>query len=273
MSIVDLAQTISFAEYLAANPSNLPPVAAPFTASIREHETVDVDLLQHVSDPDGDPLSIISAVVTSGTGSVDETSAGLFRLAYTGPDVDPKLRRPFDDMALPETSFTIEYVVSDGAQTTTQQASVEVWATFEDGELLVGSNRHNILVGTSQDQRIYGLGGLDRLRGWGGDDILFGGEGHNWLRGGRGADSFVFERGHTVVVDFDPLEGDILDLTFLLSDKKPRFAFEDFGDVRNAWEDTAGGVLITSDDGFTLRIKGMRTGDLTADDFLFISDV
>ena len=272
MRIVDFARTAGFATDLAVSLDNVPPAATTFTASIKEHEFLDVDLLQYVSDPDGDAVSIVSAAMISGDGSIAETSDGLFRLSYDGPDIDPKLRRPFDDLVLPETSFTIEYTVSDGMLTTTQQATVNVWGSFEDGELLVGSERHDILVGSSLDQRLYGLGGTDRLRGRGGDDILFGGDGYNWLRGGRGADSFVFERGHSVVVDFDPLEGDVLDLSFLLSDKKPRFAFEDFGDVRNAWEDTAGGVVITGDDGYTLRIKGVQTHDLSARDFLFISD-
>ncbi|TBW10116.1 type I secretion C-terminal target domain-containing protein, partial [Azotobacter chroococcum subsp. isscasi] len=66
---------------------------------------------------------------------------------------------------------------------------------------------------------VHGSGFADTLIGSAGDDILIGGAGDDILTGGDGADTFVWRAGDTgndVVTDFDPGEGDTLDLSDLL---------------------------------------------------------
>jgi Ca2+-binding RTX toxin-like protein len=80
-------------------------------------------------------------------------------------------------------------------------------------------------VGGAGDEVIVGSSGDDVLRGGAGDDILIGGPGNDELWGGLGADVFRWELndGGTetspaidVVKDFNPGEGDSLDLRDLL---------------------------------------------------------
>ncbi|HUE92939.1 Ig-like domain-containing protein, partial [Pseudomonas sp.] len=62
--------------------------------------------------------------------------------------------------------------------------------------------------------------GNDILYGQGGNDILIGGEGDDILFGGSGADTFAWQNGdlgHDVIKDFNSSEGDVIDLSDLLS--------------------------------------------------------
>jgi Ca2+-binding RTX toxin-like protein len=67
------------------------------------------------------------------------------------------------------------------------------------------------------------IGGLgdDILYGQGGNDTLIGGKGNDILYGGTGKDTFVWQKGDTgadVIKDFSRNEGDVIDLSDLLSD-------------------------------------------------------
>ena len=75
-------------------------------------------------------------------------------------------------------------------------------------------DRDNAVWGYAGDDRIDGLGGADVLDGGEGDDVLSGGRGDDLLTGGAGADAFVWRPGDgtDTVLDFDPAEGDALDL-------------------------------------------------------------
>ena len=70
------------------------------------------------------------------------------------------------------------------------------------------------LRGTAQNDVIDALSGRDTLTGSAGDDVLTGGRGFDRLTGGAGADHFVLTTpGRDRVTDFDPTEGDRIDLT------------------------------------------------------------
>ena len=84
---------------------------------------------------------------------------------------------------------------------------------------------------------IHGRGGPDELRGGSGADSLNGGRGDDLILGGAGADSFRISKGEDRIVDFDPLEGDVL---LLPAGLEPTFTSVDSG------------VLLTSDRGTTL---------------------
>lgn len=136
---------------------------------------------------------------------------------------------------------------------------VTVRATNADGETFDESFTIRI------DDVAEGTGGNDLVRGDAGDNILDGGRGSDRLRGGDGADTFVFRGkfGHDKVLDFDPSEGDMIDLSGARGIKS-------FGDMmRNHAEQTDKGVLITADNGSSVLLKHVDLDDLSADSFLF----
>ena len=100
-----------------------------------------------------------------------------------------------------------------------------------------GGRRAQLLLGDDGDDVIHGRGGPDELRGGSGADSLNGGRGDDLILGGAGADSFRISKGEDRIVDFDPLEGDVL---LLPAGLEPTFTSVDSG------------VLLTSDRGTTL---------------------
>jgi len=77
--------------------------------------------------------------------------------------------------------------------------------------VLLGNGGHDVLTGGDSNDTIYGGNG---------DDIISGGGGDDSLRGNAGADTFVFINGDTgtdTIADFSTTDGDVLDLTDLLS--------------------------------------------------------
>ncbi len=84
---------------VAVTPVNDPPAAVPDTATVKEDETVLIDVLANDSDVDGDPLTIVAATNTNG-GTVVITPGS--RLMFIpAPDFNGATR--------------IDYTVSDGA--------------------------------------------------------------------------------------------------------------------------------------------------------------
>jgi Ca2+-binding RTX toxin-like protein len=90
-------------------------------------------------------------------------------------------------------------------------------------DVLVGGGGDDSLNGGAGNDRLDGGYGRDLLKGGAGDDLvqglagadtLVGGPGDDTLSGGAGADTFAFARGHgrATVRDFDPGEGDVLQL-------------------------------------------------------------
>lgn len=79
----------------------------------------------------------------------------------------------------------------------------------------------NYMATHSRDRRniLLGGGGSDELRGGMEPDILVGGPGNDVLEGGGGPDVFVVNvgDGNDTLLDFNPAEGDTLDLSELLS--------------------------------------------------------
>ncbi len=85
-----------------------------------------------------------------------------------------------------------------------------------------GGGAGDYLYANNGDDVLYGGDGGDLLNGSSGVDILYGGAGIDTLIGGNDADTFVFEAasaysGVDVIQDLDISEGDIIDLSDLLS--------------------------------------------------------
>lgn len=84
----------------------------------------------------------------------------------------------------------------------------------QGGDRLGGGADRDRLFGGADADTLRGGGGDDTLRGGEGDDRLVGGRGADMMEGGLGADVFVLGRksGGDIILDFDPAEGDRLDL-------------------------------------------------------------
>jgi Ca2+-binding RTX toxin-like protein len=99
------------------------------------------------------------------------------------------------------------------------------------------------------DDVINGGAGNDLIFGQEGDDVITGGAGNDTLYGGSGADTFAYNAltdGTDTILDFDVTEGDVLDLSALLSDA----GFDPINDAITNFvfaTDTAQGTVIKVD--------------------------
>ena len=154
-------------------------------------------------------------------------------------------------------------VVWDGADELGEQLLAAPSSWLEATEYLAtqvprfGPERHQLLVGGR---------GADRLLGGMADDVLLGGGGADRLRGHGGGDRFVFVRGQqgaSVIEDFSPSEGDVIDLGRALSGASTRL--EDYVRVEHA----EGAVVLAVDAGgrgaasidFRVSLAGVAVGD------------
>lgn len=93
-------------------------------------------------------------------------------------------------------------------------------------ETINGTTDNEILYGGDGDDTLFGNDGDDTLFGNAGDDVLYGGVGRDILQGDAGADTFVFDPANPVdlfdvVRDFDASEGDVIDLTSIITGFTP----------------------------------------------------
>ncbi|MFV0422948.1 type I secretion C-terminal target domain-containing protein, partial [Oleidesulfovibrio sp.] len=87
-----------------------------------------------------------------------------------------------------------------------------------------GSEHAELLIGSNLPDNLLGNDGNDLLFGHDGNDVLTGGAGSDILTGGHGADTFVFTGddmkagtdSYDYVTDYNPAEGDVLDISQLL---------------------------------------------------------
>jgi T1SS-143 domain-containing protein len=109
-----------------------------------------------------------------------------------------------------------------------------------DGDdVLTGGAGTDYIEGGAGNDTLYGGADSDYLSGGEGDDILVGGAGNDILEGGLGADTFVWTLAdvgdgtgtapHDVVKDFSVAEGDVLDLSSVLTDTTTVIAVDSGG--------------------------------------------
>lgn len=127
-----------------------------------------------------------------------------------------------------------------------------------ESDFLVGGNGFDLIDGGASDDLLFGNGGNDRLIGGGGDDML---------RGDAGADRFVFESpldGHDVIADFDPVEGDVVDLDALFdslgTDVAAREGALSFADTADGLSMTVAGAA-----DFSVTFSGWDVASMTPD--------
>lgn len=105
-------------------------------------------------------------------------------------------------------------------------ASGETINAMDDDNVIYGYGGADYLYGKDGNDTLYGGDGDDRLYGDDDNDILYGGDGIDLLWGDDGADTFAFESATAFnfsdnIQDFDLAEGDMLDVSDLLSGYDP----------------------------------------------------
>jgi VCBS repeat-containing protein len=116
--------------------------------------------------------------------------------------------------------------LTDYAYTGTSTAGNDFVGGTDGNDLLSAGSGNDVVYGAAGNDTLNGGEGNDRLIGGAGDDVLIGGTGNDVLQGGTGADTFVWRLAdlgnssspaHDVVTDFNTAEGDVLNLTDVLS--------------------------------------------------------
>lgn len=241
---------------------NQAPTAAPDAVAVNE-DAASANLwgllLGNDTDPDNDPLSIVSVDGSATLGSLifDPASQSL---RYVADDDS------FDALAPGATAtdgFTYTITDPDGLTST---ATVTVTVTgIADGvvinagngnDTVTGTDGEDILRGGNGNDQIFGLGGHDLLDGGNGNDRLFGGDGNDTLEGGNGNDRLVGGAGNDVLRGGngnDRLEG---------GSGADLFAFGRGGGNDTILDYEIGVDALLLEDGVTVRSARASGGDL-----------
>jgi Ca2+-binding RTX toxin-like protein len=168
-------------------PPNIPPVAAPESATTFGTAPVTVDVVSNDTDADGVVIFSTVAIVTPpangtavslGNGFVQYTS----NQGFSGTDV-------------------FDYVILDnsGAASNPATVTITVNAGDEIGDSLDGGLGDDTIIGGAGNDFINGRSGNDSLDGAGGNDTSLGGSGNDTLSGGFGNDTLDGQGGNDVV--------------------------------------------------------------------------
>lgn len=216
-----------------ANTNDAPTAIALSKNSVAEHAAAGTVVgLLSVDDPDADDTATLSLIDSAG---------GRFALSGSQLVVAKGADLDFEQ----DTSYTVTVRATDAAGATFDRTlTIDI---VDIVETVTGGKGNNVLKGSAGDDRIDGRAGNDRLTG------------------GDGADTFVFGKGYgrDVITDFDPSEGDVIDLSGAVGIRN----FRDL--VRDHVEDTGRHLVITADDGSVLVLRNMDADDLGRDMFIF----
>jgi hypothetical protein len=225
-------------------------------------------------------------IVLSNNSVKENSDGGTLVGKLSVPDADPAATLTYTLLHNPHDAFKIvgnKLVVADGADLdfeTKKHFKISVDASGSDGSDFVqkfviditdvketpkGTPKDDVLIGDAFDNDFHGRAGSDHIKGMGGDDVIRSDLGDDFLTGGSGADTFYLARhaGHDVLTDFNPGEGDRINLA--LAD-----GIKDFDDLMAHHVETQGnGVLITADDGSTMFLRHVSLHDLKENEFIF----
>lgn len=148
---------------------NEKPEGADLTADVFENEFVRIDVLSDAYDGDGDSLTISSAKILSGFGSVSIVRGHLVYDPRTAPNQN------FGEGD--EATVVIQYTITDGFSKDTAEVAIAVKGIEPD--VFKGTNSGDTLIGSAGDDILYGRGGDDTLDGESGADRMVGGSGND----------------------------------------------------------------------------------------------
>jgi hypothetical protein len=163
-------------------------------------------------------------------------------------------------------SFDAETGLLTGTPSGADAGTYVIAVTASDGSLSSVTDTFDLIVANpANPPDTTGTRGNDRLSGDDADNLMDGRGGNDRLTGNGGGDTFVFGKhyGRDVILDFNPDEGDRIDL----SDAVGIRGFQDL--IRNHLFDTGDDLKIRADDGSVLIIRGIEPDELTKDMFQF----
>jgi hypothetical protein len=246
--------------------SNEAPVATDDSVFVQKSKTLLGNVLTNDSDPDGDPLTVVSVE----GGSVNTAFAGKFGTLTVEADGDYTYvanKKGLPAKIVIQDSF--DYGIMDDAagvaSATLTVLTLPSGYKYQAGEntTLTGTNGKDVLDGSA--------GGVTALGGKSAD-ILIGGP-DDFLTGGKGPDIFVFrpDFGTNTITDFEFKRNPRGDST-PTSDKIQidSSVFSDFADLLSHASDTAAGVLIDDGEGNSITISGIKLAQLHASDFFLV---
>ncbi|MBD2748108.1 hypothetical protein IC232_15535 [Microvirga sp. BT688] len=145
---------------------------------------------------------------------------------------------------------------------------IRAWALDETPDVVVvrtisGGSGADILVGDIHAGIVD-----DTINAFAGNDTLEGLKGNDTMAGGSGADTFLYRigpSGHDVILDFDPLAGDVVRITKALAGQK-NFS----GLYRMIKDDAAGDAVLKLADGGSITFDGVTKAQLAYDDFFIV---
>lgn len=154
---------------------------------------------------------------------------------------------------------------TDSMNGVTDQATTESNVKVEVND----TDANPVDVDNNTDVLLQGTTGNDVLEGHGGNDVLIGGAGDDILTGGAGADLFVWHQDDVAIgtvdtiTDFNQAEGDVLDLSDLLSDGTSHSiaGVEDSGHLQLQISNT-GGDIVQSINIESINVVDNTTADL-----------
>ena len=135
----------------------------------------------------------------------------------------------------------------------------------EDGnDTVFGGYGEDTITGGEGDDDLSGGRNDDSIEGGAGSDKIVGGRGNDIMSGGTEADTFFFASNHgrDRITDFNPLEGDVIDLSKIAR-------FSGFGDVLTRSTDISDDVVISTNGANEILLIGVSLSDLSADNFAF----
>lgn len=193
-----------------------------------ENASTSVPLFATLTAPETNPPQVEGAI-DLGFGADGPAASGL---VWPDADEDGVIEGEYGTLTVDADGgyvYTVnEYDPAEVAKGDHWQDQFTYVLTDADGDSVESTLTINLVGMGAADSILSGGTGDDALNGGAGDDILIGGAGSDTLAGGLGADSFVWRLAdvgdgtdpapHDVVTDFSVAEGDVLDLSSVLSD-------------------------------------------------------
>lgn len=193
-----------------------------------ENASTSVPLFATLTAPETNPPQVEGAI-DLGFGADGPAASGL---VWPDADEDGVIEGEYGTLTVDADGgyvYTVnEYDPAEVAKGDHWQDQFTYVLTDADGDSVESTLTINLVGMGAADSILSGGTGDDALNGGAGDDILIGGAGSDELAGGLGADTFVWRLAdvgdgtgpapHDVVTDFSVAEGDVLDLSSVLSD-------------------------------------------------------
>lgn len=161
------------------------------------------ELLENVSDEDGDRLTVQNVAVSSGT--IEAIEGGfIYRAAVDAPGPVVLTYEVSDGQCLipmvAEFSVVSNPVMGTEGSDNLIGTAVDDAITGLDGkDMIISMDGNDKIFGGEGDDSLSGGAGNDTIYGGGGNDQIFGGTGHDLLYGGLGDDRLNGEEGHDVL--------------------------------------------------------------------------